>query len=359
MPRLRERDLKEVRYVSMDDFISRINQYENIDDKVAFATRYLLTYGLEENRDVSFYEALQIARAKIADASYDLKENFDNDEEANEYDYLGSKAYVVNPYATDNKYDMASRTFMAYPIEYLKAHAMKLAQDIDDMNIQLPADTAMKDYYLQIAEELSDRDAPERLEEFEKKRTSFDVQVRMQEKYRSKQALKNAVSATKSNFITQFFDSREYKAFEAANKDFNDPNHENYGDTVELETAGAKYLMHKLPNWNPENGFPTEQDINRLSGKSRARATYIVNLIKSLHENRDKEHTFDQLKYHNKNRDFAVEDAFKPEPEAIDLNQSSFQEELGGQVDIEGNNKSYKLDNSNEEDIIEILNNSN
>lgn len=355
MPRLTKQELEEVRYVSMDDFIYQINQIENIDDKVAFATRYLLTYGLEGNPDVSFYEAVYIARSKIADASYDLKEAFDNDEEIDQYQHLRTKSDVVNPYATNDSYDMANRTFMAYPFQYLKAHAMKLAQDIEDTDTELPSETRMKEHYLQVAEELSDRDAPERLEEFEKDNTCLDIQVRMQEKYRTKRALKNAISATKSNFITKFFDSREYKDFQAANKNFNDPNHEDYRDTEALETAGAKYLMHKFPNWDPNNGYPTEEDVNSLSGKSKARVEYIINLIKSLHENREKEHTFEQLKYHNQNREFAIDDAFAPEKAPTNLEQLLFQKELNESVEEDAKSNDNDLDNSIEEDLIEIV----
>jgi putative lipase involved disintegration of autophagic bodies len=101
MPRLTKQQLEEVRYVSLDDFIYRINQISNIDDKVAFATRYLLDYGHNENPDVPFYQALYVARAKIADASYDLKETFNEDEEIDKGEYLGYIVNVLNPYATD------------------------------------------------------------------------------------------------------------------------------------------------------------------------------------------------------------------------------------------------------------------
>lgn len=361
MPRLTKQQLNEVRYVSMDDFIYRINQIQNIDDKIAFATRYLLTYGQNGNPDVSFYEALYTARAKIADASYDLKEDFNDDEEIDQYAHIGDKSYVVNPYATSDAYDMQGRTFMAYPLQYLKAHAMKLAQEIDDQDIILDVEETMRDHYIQVAEELSDRDEPERFEEFEKKRLSLDINIRMREKYNGKRALNNAISATKSNFITKFFDSNQYNAFKQAEKNFYDSNHEDYGDTNELETAAATYLMYKLPNWNPENGFPTEEDVNTLSGKAKARVVYAINLVKSLHEYRHKEHNLDQLKYHNRNRDFKVEDAFMSERKDIEVDQSDFQDELDNTIeeDVKANKKE-DLDSDNdisiEEDDIEIVN---
>ena len=163
----------------------------------------------------------------------------------------------------------------------------------------------------------------------------------------------------KSNFITRWFDSNQYNAFKQAEKEFNDPNHINYGKTEELETAGAYYLMRKFPNWNPNNGFPTEQDINRYSGKSKARIEYTINLIRCLHEYRDKEHTFDQLKYHNRNVEFEIENAFEPKPQQNVVDQSLFQEEVSKDLEDENKNE-ISIDNENEnsmEEEIEIEHN--
>jgi hypothetical protein len=361
MPRLTKQQLEEVRYVSLDDFIYRINQISNIDDKVAFATRYLLDYGHNENPDVPFYQALYVARAKIADASYDLKETFNEDEEIDKGEYLGDIVNVLNPYATDESYDRQGTTFMAHPIEYLKAHAMKLAEEIDEKDFEFHDDIVKKEYYIQIAAELSDKDGAEKFEEFEKDHIVMGIDYRMREKYNGKLALNNAISSTKSNFFTKLFDSKEYVALQKAEKNYKDPNHEDYGNTEELETAAALYLKHKFPNWDPQTGYPKEEAINAYSGKAKARIVYAINLVKCLHDVREKDQDFNRLKYHNRNIDFKVENAFMPEPQndkAID--QSLFQEDLDNKLNKENENKN-DLENENEEDIfepeIEILNN--
>ena len=364
MPRLTKEQLDEVRYVSIDDFIYRINQIRNIDDKVAFATRYLLDYGHNENPDVPFYQALYVARAKIADASYDLKDVFNDDEEIDNTYYLGDKAYVINPYATDDEYDMQGRTFMAHPIEYLKAHAMKLAEDIDKKDFEFPEEVATKEYYIQVAMELSDKDGPDKFEEFEKDHVNLEINYRMQEKYNGKNNLNNAISSTKSNFFAKLFDSKEYTAFKNAEKNYKDPNHEDYGNTEELETAAATYLKHKFPNWDPNSGYPKEEDINTYSGKAKARITYAINLVKCLHDVREKGQDFDRLKYHNKNIEFEVKDAFMPEHEkdkAVD--QSLFQEDLDKSLEKDNENKNELLNENEDEDSMEdeiiIINNKN
>ena len=63
---------------------------------------------------------------------------------------------------------------------------------------------------------------------------------------------------------------------------------------------------------------------------------YVDDLIKSLHEEREKAHTFDQLKYHN---------------------QLLFQEELNNSVEDNSQSNDNDLDNNIEENIIEIINN--
>ena len=355
MPRLTKEQLDAVRYVSMDDFIYRINQITDINDKIDFATRYLLDYGHKDKPDVSFYEALYIARFKISDASYDLKEKFDNDDDIDHGYYLGDQSNVVNPYATGESVDMQGRTFMAHPIQYLKAHAMKLAQDIEDKEEKSPEDLANKEYYIQIAMELSHKDEPDKFEEYEKDHTTLELNTRLQERYNGKRALKNAISATKSNFITKYFDSNEYKALVQAEKNYNDPNHEDYRNPDDLETAAAEYLMHKIPNWNPENGYPTEEQINAFSGKAKARVEYAINLAKCLHDVRDKAHHFNQLKYHNRNVKFDVRDAFMPEVQQNkELDQSSFQEELSNDIESENENENVIVNNNNEKDNKEL-----
>ena len=357
MPRLTKEQLDAVRYVSMDDFVYRINQIRDINDKVAFATRYLLDYGNKDKPDVSFYEALYIARAKISDASYDLKVAFDDDDEIDHGNYLGDASYVVNPYATSERADMQGRTFMAHPIQYLKAHAMKLAQDIEDKEEKSPEDLANKEYYIQIAMELSHKDEPDKFEEYEKDHTTLELNTRMQERYNGRRALKNAISATKSNFITKYFDSNEYKALVQAEKNYNNPDHEDYRNPDDLETAAAEYLMHKIPNWNPENGYPTEEQINAFKGKAKARIEYAINLAKSLHDIRDKAHHFDQIKYHNRNLEFDPQNAFMPEVQHNNaLDQSSFQEELDKSIESENENNIVNKDNEiNNEEVEEDL----
>lgn len=311
-----------------------------------------LDYGHKAKPDVSFYEALYIARAKIADASYDLSLTFMADDDIDKSHYIGVQSYVVNPYISDEGYDMPSRTFMAHPIQYLKAHAMKLAQDIEDKEEKSPEDLANKEYYIQIAMELSHKDEPDKFEEYEKDHTALELDTRMREKYNGRRNLENAISATKSNFITKHFDSNEYKALVQAEKNYKDLNHEDYGSTEDLETAAAEYLMHKFPNWNPEtDGYPTIEQINTYSGKAKARIEYAINLAKCLHDIRDMSHNFDQLKYHNRNIEFDPQDAFMPDPRANkSLDQSSFQEDLDNSIDKEDSKVEVVKENKSKND---------
>ena len=78
MPKITEDQLNEIRYVSMADFCKRIDAIPDMESKRLFATRYLLSYGMDgAPTDYSFKEVMHIARIKIGDASYKLKEQYE------------------------------------------------------------------------------------------------------------------------------------------------------------------------------------------------------------------------------------------------------------------------------------------
>ena len=74
--RLTEEELLKLKYISMADFSKRIDNYDNINDKLAFATKYLILHGIDNGEaDCSIIDAINIARMKIADASAELRKN--------------------------------------------------------------------------------------------------------------------------------------------------------------------------------------------------------------------------------------------------------------------------------------------
>ena len=67
MPReLTDEMLNQIKYVSMADYMRRVDRLTDLEDKLAFTTRYLLSYGAGEGRDHTLAEAIHIARMKIA-----------------------------------------------------------------------------------------------------------------------------------------------------------------------------------------------------------------------------------------------------------------------------------------------------
>ena len=106
MPRDIDIALKKLQYVSMTDFCNRIDKIKNIDDKLAFATEYLLVH--QPNLDYALDEAINVARMKLADAIAEYKEikNNANDIKLKEYGNVENNDKL--------------NYFMAFPETYLK-----------------------------------------------------------------------------------------------------------------------------------------------------------------------------------------------------------------------------------------------
>ena len=69
MPNLTKEQLEQVKYVSIQDYCQRVDQIENIEDKLAFSTRHILSHGQGKNATVDFPidKIIKVAHMKIAD----------------------------------------------------------------------------------------------------------------------------------------------------------------------------------------------------------------------------------------------------------------------------------------------------
>ena len=77
---LTDKQINDIKYVSMQDFCARIDLIEDINDKLTFASNYLLMHGMVEEPDVSIQEAINIARMKIVHASINLQNKMFNED---------------------------------------------------------------------------------------------------------------------------------------------------------------------------------------------------------------------------------------------------------------------------------------
>ena len=355
MPKkLTRTDLEKVRYVSMIDFMKRIDEIESIDDKRRFAAQYLVRHGIDTNNpDYTLAEATHIAKMKIAEASVKAKEKFYEEEDAADY-YIGDvdgddRKEVVNPYAEDYENDVANEYFMGHASEYLNHLANDLADAEAPVNENDIEERRPMDEYLSSAARFTpelDKD----IIKLDAKPNALDVKIRIETKLGKSGALAELYNKTKPSLGASFFrtTSLASKNLDAAYKAFNNPNHAMYGDLGTIEKAGFEYLEHKFPGWKRGMELPSEEQINRLSGTSKARALLSVNLINAAKEQRGVDKGLFKMvgvANHNEYRWAEVTDAEKPfltgEEEELDKSNSNDESKL---------DNSYSSDNSEIED---------
>lgn len=293
MPKkLTRTDLEKVRYVSMIDFMKRIDEIESIDDKRRFAAQYLVRHGIDTNNpDYSLAEATHIAKMKIAEASVEAKEKFYDEEDAADY-YIGDvdgddRKEVVNPYAEDYENDVANEYFMGHASDYLNHLANDLADAEAPANENDLEERRPMDEYLSSAARFTP-ELDKEIIKLDAKPNALDVKIRIETKLGKSGALAELYNKTKPSLGASFFrtTSLASKNLDAAYKAFNNPNHAMYGDLATIEKAGFEYLEHKFPGWKRGMELPSEEQINRLSGTSKARALLSVNLINAAKEQR-------------------------------------------------------------------------
>ena len=295
MPKkLTRTDLEKVRYVSMVDFMKRIDEIESIDDKRRFAAQYLVRHGIDTNNpDYSLAEATHIAKMKIAEASVKAKETFFEEEDAADF-YIGdsddeNREEVVNPYAEDYENDVANEYFMGHASDYLNHLANDLANSEAPANENDIQERIPMDQYLSSAAKFTPELEKDILK-LDTKPNALDVKIRIETKLGRSGALQELYNQTKPSFGASFFrtTSLASKNLDTAYKAFNNPNHAMYGDLGTIEKAGFEYLEHKFPGWKRGMELPSEEQINRLSGTSKARALLSVNLINAAKEQKQK-----------------------------------------------------------------------
>ena len=300
MPKiLSEQILRKVKYISMEDYMSSMDSLENLEDKMAFTTRYLLAYGAEQNRDVPFEQAVHIAKMKIADASVTLRQK-KNIVIPNE---------SVDPNLSDEE-DAPYRQFMLEPVQYLQNETTRLIQIEAGGNDHSPeGEKRLNDLQVMSAVLASDFDGAmsQRIDAYEVDATGRDFMARLRANYRGKAGLDKAFENTKPGLIAGMFGkySTAYANLRQVYEDFNNPDHVLHGDLGALDKAATEYLRHVFPTWDPKNGLPSQDAINRLSGTRKERAAFSYNLLKTSQQQRRGEQVYETIM--NGNRELRAE----------------------------------------------------
>ena len=354
--KLTKEQLDQIKYVSMADFVKRIDEIESIDDKRRFAAKYLARHGMGGNPDYTLAESVHIAKMKIGEASAKAKKDFYEKMDEEDLDpadyYIGDndesedRPEVVNPYAEDYKEDFANEYFMGHASEYFKNSTRELADAAPPENRNIIGATDEMDKYLAQVDEFNPTLETEILK-LDDKPNAFEVRFRIDQKLGKPGALNELYNKTKPSFGASFFrtTSRASKNLDTAYKAFNNPNHAMYGDLATIEKAGIEYLEHKFPGWKRGMELPSEEDINKLSGTSKERALLSVNLINAAREQKEHLEATKGVKemigvaHHN---EYSWNKVKEFEEEAL-------KEEKSEELNDSGN----ELDNSNDESMSE------
>ena len=327
MPILTRQQLNEIKYVSLADFCKKIDDIKDINDKLIFATNYLLLHGYQNpNVDSTLAEAIDVARMKLADASLALKEEANNTERLDESTasfVVEDKDNAVNPFAKNKSDELELEFFMGHPSEYLKSVAMKKCNILDKEDI---APAGLQEHYMHIYNELGVNNRVEGLNLENKDLQHLHVKARLEAKFGTKENLNATYNQTKPGFFSRLFNTRsvQSKNLDFVYKAFNNPNHELYGNMTALKRAADAYLEYKCPNWKPGYPLPEGKALNAFDSTSKAKVLLSAAIIEQVTK---------EQKVENRYREVVTDCALKNiRPEDLEnakrLNQENFQKKM-------------------------------
>lgn len=283
MPHLTKEQLEQVKFVSIQDYCQRVDEIEDLGEKLAFSTRYILSYDQINNgqADQTIENLIKVAHMKIADKSADLK-YFYHETDVNR----GRAEVMVDPTVKVYDNDIGNQMFIANPVGYLKGQAKAIEDEIKAKGWKSESDIQMMAACGQLRNQVFTDEFGAKIANANKKPTAFDVKARLESAFGGAEGLKKAYEKTKPGVLSRMFDtsSLAYKNLDTAYQAFNNPSHALHGNLPTIEKAATQYLQHVLPGYKPNrlNNIPTMEDIARLSGTRKARALLSINLLNAV-----------------------------------------------------------------------------
>ena len=285
------KEIKQVKYFSMAAFSNYIDGVADMDNKIALACEYLISY--ENNGDWPIDSAINIARMKLADAVASYKKleeknekiEISNEELAEKQPKIDLKKFgkVIN----NKNYD----SFMSDPITYVsKYRAIRLKELNDKLEkngILSPDETKKFDLINKNLTAMAN--IRNNLNFNERKLNYVHINDRLNAKFGSIDALKSAYDETKPSFFSKLFNttSIEGKNLITAYKGFSDPNNPLYGKKDTIERAATRYLKHLFPNFDKDYPLPDKHLIDGLTGTQKARAILSKSILEAVRQEKE------------------------------------------------------------------------
>ena len=345
MPKkLTNKELKELKYVSMADLCTRLKEYNDMNDKLKFATQYLLLHGTQTGEpDYSFTEATYIAQLAIVGASKVEKEKMGKVNET----FLKNNPQIINPHVKNAKEDLAFELFLRDPYQYLKGYAQKNADAIENINVIVPEERVAKEHFENlIKNKLEPSDFNSDVYDFLMDNQPVAIRLRSQMMLGGKDRLDAVVKAAQPGFWSRFFDTSSLasKHLLTVYDAFNNKNHALYGDTGALKKASIEYLQYKFPNWKP--GDAEYPNLDGLDDTEKARAELSITSLKTIElQEMFEGYMKDQVDEAYKVQGITFQDIDKPP-----LSQNLFQENLINDLHNDDDKMSKSLDDDEIDD---------
>ena len=338
MAKLKKQDLNKVTYKSVQDFLTNIEKYDSVKDKLTYATRYILQHGANKDRDFSLAQFVELARQKIAEASGKTKTPKGKE----------VPKHLVDKSVENEKNDLAAEMFLSNPAEYIKNEANKTIDEIDGDQINLKWQIELKENCEKILPNMN-KDFNEKQFMYDEHSTYFGVKARTEAAVGGKKNLDELFNATKPSRFSRIFAtySAKWSALEEAYEVFNNPNFNGFGDMENLEDKTNAYLKHKFPKWNPGEEIPAEA-YSKLNKTELAKVNFSVNILSAIQGQKEVEKNFKPLVEATKEKDIKYSDIPEDTHEVIDLDQLSFQSQLLDDTSLESDLIGDSLDESSE-----------
>ena len=334
MAKLKTNDLKKLKFISVADMYKNMDKYDSLDDKLAYLTRYVLSYeGAKDNREFSFAGVIEAARTKIVEESAKQK---------------------------DSKKNLKAQLFITNPEEYLKGETQKLMDEIDNKDVVVGWESDLREDLNKVNLKLNDN-LTKKVDDVHKLSAFFGVKSKMEYAVGGKEALEELYKGTQPrNFFQRMFSSSsdEWNQLEESWDAFTSPVKQGCGKMDHLNEAATNYLKHKFPSWKPGEEIPAEA-YTKLNARDMSKVNFSLNILNAIKEQQETEKIYDTAiedarKMHIKYSDIPQEEKSK----VIDLDEVEFQNEVKNDIaesdhDIDVNEKldNEELEVENEEEV--------
>ena len=267
---MNKQELREFYHCSIQDFVKRFRakNYTDLRESLKDSMKYIARFNLEPNSTkCDITDLLFTARNELLKIAARYNVEISNED-------IMVRAFIADPVATTSYYfeknDSVFDEIEDYPqsdinyISFLRRNAQALADGLHH-----PPYT---NKYRQLEE---------------KRINALSVQASLEAQLLDSDApIKSELKKQKANFFERVLGrtSKEYKSFRKMyKKHFRNPDSPLFGDVHTLKDVAMAYLKHKFPNLG-EGELPTMEQIESLSGKGKARASFCLKVVNAVNE---------------------------------------------------------------------------